>query len=478
MGPTNVNRRDVLKRTAAASLLALPGIGALSSCAAGGGGGTDEKPQKGEKSKKNPLGVKEDAALAVYIFNGGYKDKYAQFVSDMYAKNHPKAKVDQKATEKIATQLQPKIVRGNPAADVINNSGADQMNIGKLVTNKQVADFTEMLDAPSWDNPSVTVRDSLYPAMQSMGAFGTKGCYQLNIAMTVYGNWYSQRMLEETLESQYPKTWDEMLAVCKKAKDKGIHGWSYPGGHPRYMLFSMYAMFAQVGGRETVEAMDYLEPNCWKSDAVKSVFEAFEELVAKKYVLTGFDGPQAHTEMQTAWTKGKCVFVPNGSWVENEAKDTTPAGFGMTVGATPSLSSGDKLPFGTLYSPPGEPFIVPAKAANVQGGLEWMRMMYSKEASINLFKETGGIPALKGAIDGMKLPPGTDSSQKAITAAGDNIVIPFWKEWYGELFTADYDKVMGDFMMGRIGTKEALDIMQKASDRVAKDPDITKIKKA
>ncbi|WP_433545221.1 N-acetylglucosamine/diacetylchitobiose ABC transporter substrate-binding protein [Streptomyces sp. CA-294286] len=475
MGPTHVNRRDVLKRTAAAGLFALPAVGALSSCASGGGG--EKKAEKGTKSDKNPLGVKEDAALSVYIFNGGYKDRYAQFVTDMYGKAYPKAEVDQKATEKIATQLQPKIVRGKPSADVVNNSGADQMNIGKLVTNKQVADFTEMLDAPSWDDPAVKVRDSLYPAMQSMGAFGTDGCYQLNIAMTVYGNWYSQRMLKETLEAEYPKTWDEMLAVCKKAKDKGIHGWSYPGGHPRYMLFSMYAMFAQAGGREVVEAMDYLEPSAWKHDAVKSVFEAFEELVAKKYVLTGFDGPQGHTEMQTAWTKGKCVFVPNGSWVENEAKDTTPKGFGMTVGATPSLSSADKLPFGTLYSPPGEPFIVPAQATNVRGGLEWMRMMYSKEASVNLFKETGGIPALKGAIDGMQLPPGTDSAQKAITAAGDNIVIPFFKEWYGELFTEDYNTVMGRFMTGDMSTTQALDTMQKAADRVAKDPDITKIKK-
>ncbi|MFJ6694686.1 N-acetylglucosamine/diacetylchitobiose ABC transporter substrate-binding protein [Streptomyces sp. NPDC091272] len=476
MGPINVNRRDVLRRTAAAGLLAVPGVGALSSCASGGGSGED-KAEKGTKSAKNPLGVKEDAALAVYIFNGGYKDKYAQFVTDKYQKAYPRSKAVQKKTEKIATQLQPKIVRGNPSADVINNSGADDMNIGKLVANKQVADFTEMLDAPSWDDPKVTVRDSLYPAMQPMGAFGTKGCYQLNIAMTVYGNWYSRRMLEETLESQYPKTWDEMVEVCKKAKAKGVHGWSYPGGHPRYMLFSMYAMFAQAGGRQVVEAMDYLEPNAWKHDAVKSVFEAFEELVAKKYVLTGFDGPQGHTEMQTAWTKGKCVFVPNGSWVENEAKDTTPQGFGMTVGATPSLSKSDALPFGTLYAPPGEPFIVPAKAANVQGGLEWMRMMYSKEASVNLFKETGGIPALKGAIDGLSLPPGTDSAQKAITAAGDNIVIPFFKEWYSELFDEDFNKVMGRFMMGDLSAKQAVDEMQKASDRVAGDPDITKVEK-
>ncbi|MEV0117532.1 N-acetylglucosamine/diacetylchitobiose ABC transporter substrate-binding protein [Streptomyces sp. NPDC050844] len=477
MGSTSFNRRDVMKKAAATSLLAVPAVGALSSCASGGG--EENKAEKGEKSKKNPLGVKADAALGVYIFNGGYGDKYAQFVTDMYQEKYPKSDADQKATTKIATQLQPKIVRGKPTADVVNNSGADQMNIGKLVHNKQVADLGEVLDAPSWDDPNVKVRDTLVPVVETMGQFGGKECYQLNIAVTVYGNWYSKKLLEEGLDSEYPKTWDEMLAVCKKAKGKGIHGWSYPGGHPRYMFFSMYAMFAQRGGRDVIDAMDYLEPGAWKHDAVKDVFEAWEELVSKKYVLTGFDGTEAHTEMQTAWTKGgKCLFVPNGSWVENEAKDTTPKDFQMTVGATPSLDSSDKMPFGTLYAPAGEPFIVPSKAKNVQGGLEWLRMMYSKEAALNLFKEVGSIPAVKGAVDGQKLPSGTASAKAAIEAAGDNVVIPKFYDWYNELFREDFNNMIAKFMLGQIGTKQAMDTMEKASERILKDPDVSKVKKA
>ncbi|GAA2639627.1 N-acetylglucosamine/diacetylchitobiose ABC transporter substrate-binding protein [Streptomyces axinellae] len=475
MGSTSVNRRDVMKRATAAGLFAVPAIGALTSCASSGGG--DEKAEKGKKSKKNPLAVKEDAPLQVYIFKGGYEDKYARFVTDMYEKRYPESKPDQKSTEKISTLVRPRLVKGDPP-DLVNNSGDDNMDIGKLVKNKQVADLTELLDAPSWDDPSVTVRDTLIPGMEDMGRFGTDGCYQLNISATVYGNWYSAKMLEETLEAEYPRTWDEMLALCKKAKAKGIHGWAYPGGHPRYMLFSMYAMFAQAGGRKAIEAMDNLEPNAWTSDAVKSVFEAWEEVVAKKYVLGGFDSQQAHVEMQTAWTKGKAVFVPDGSWVENEAKDTTPKGFRMAVGATPSLDKGDAMPFGTLYSPPGEPFVVPAKAKNVQGGMEWMRMFYSKESTRNFFKEVSAIPAVKGAIDGMDLPPGVESSQRAIKAAGKNIVIAFFREWYPELFEQDFNGAMRTFMTGESSVKETMKAMQKGADRVAKNPDIQKIKKS
>ncbi|MEU7315702.1 N-acetylglucosamine/diacetylchitobiose ABC transporter substrate-binding protein [Streptomyces sp. NPDC007083] len=474
MGTNSVNRRDIVKATAA-GLLAVPALGSLTSCATGGG--EDTKAEKGEKTDKNPLGVKKDAGLQVYVFNGGYDDKYARFVSDMYEKQYTKAEVDQKRTERIATQVQPRIIKGDPP-DVVNNSGAEMMSISKLVQNKQVSDVTELLDAPSWDDPDVKVRDTLVPGVVEMGQFGGEACYQLNIAQTVYGIWYSDTMLRDTLETEYPKTWDDMLALCKKAKKKGLHGWTYPAGHPRYMFFSMYAMFGQAGGREQLDAFDYLEPNAWKTDAVKQVFEAYEELLAKKYVLTGFDGKNAHIEAQTAWTKGKAVFIPDGSWVENEAKDTTPKDFEMRVGATPSLDKGDAMPFGTLYAPPGEPYIIPAKASNRRGGLEWMRMMYSKKAAVNLFREVSSMPVVKGAIDGMKLPPGVESAQQAVKAADDNIVIAFFKEWYADLWRVDFDAVVGKFMNGETSVKEAMSAMQKAADRTAKDPDVTKIKKS
>ncbi|MDF4252857.1 N-acetylglucosamine/diacetylchitobiose ABC transporter substrate-binding protein [Streptomyces sp. WMMB303] len=474
MGTNSVNRRDIVKATAA-GLIAVPALGSLTSCATGGS--EDTKAEKGEKTDKNPLGVKKDAGLQVYVFNGGYDDKYARFVSDMYEKQYTKAEVDQKRTERIATQVQPRIIKGDPP-DVVNNSGAEMMSISKLVQNKQVSDVTELLDAPSWDDPDVKVRDTLVPGVVEMGQFGGEACYQLNIAQTVYGIWYSDTMLRDTLETEYPKTWDDMLALCKKAKKKGLHGWTYPAGHPRYMFFSMYAMFGQAGGREQLDAFDYLEPNAWKTDAVKQVFEAYEELLAKKYVLTGFDGKNAHIEAQTAWTKGKAVFIPDGSWVENEAKDTTPKDFEMRVGATPSLDKGDAMPFGTLYAPPGEPYIIPAKASNRRGGLEWMRMMYSKKAAVNLFREVSSMPVVKGAIDGMKLPPGVESAQQAVKAADDNIVIAFFKEWYADLWRVDFDAVVGKFMNGETSVKEAMSAMQKAADRTAEDPDVTKIKKS
>ena len=79
--PSDLTRRTVLRRAAAAGLLAVPAAGLLSACATGGDSETQDQ-STGTKTADNPLGVKEDAALEVVIFNGGYGDKYATDVHE------------------------------------------------------------------------------------------------------------------------------------------------------------------------------------------------------------------------------------------------------------------------------------------------------------------------------------------------------------------------------------------------------------
>lgn len=118
------NRRTVLRRAAAAGLLATPAAGLLSACATSGGddeGNTDQ--DTGTKSAANPLGVKEDAALEIIIFNGGYGEKYATDVHEkLYQTAFPKAQIKHQATQAVSTVLQPRFAAGDPP-EFVNNSG-------------------------------------------------------------------------------------------------------------------------------------------------------------------------------------------------------------------------------------------------------------------------------------------------------------------------------------------------------------------
>ncbi len=410
-----VGRRDLIKKSAALGAIAVPTMSFLSACASSDSGNT--KVEKGTKSAKNPLGVKADAPLEVYIFDGGFGDKYAVDAEAQYKKQYPKADIKHHKTQKIQTELQPRFNGGTPP-DLIDNSGAEQMDIGVLVGKSQLADLSPLLDAPSVDDPTKKVRDTLRPGVVEMGQFDGDPVWVMYYAYTVYGVWYSQDNLAK-LDVEYPETWDDMLAVCAKAKKKGVAGWTYAGKYPYYVPFSLFPFIGKIGGVEVLNAIDNLEPGAWSNPAVKAAFDAYYELYQKGYILKGTPGLD-HIRSQTAWTKGKALFIPNGSWVENEAAKTTPKDFQMTVAAPSSLDSSDKMPFGTLWARGGEPYIVPKRAKNPAGGMEQLRIMLGKQAtSQNFVKQVSSLTSLNGGTDGLTLPPGLTSAVAALDKAGD-----------------------------------------------------------
>ncbi|MFG3318482.1 N-acetylglucosamine/diacetylchitobiose ABC transporter substrate-binding protein [Streptomyces sp. NPDC048171] len=466
---TGVGRRDLIKRSAALGLISVPTMGFLSACASGGGD-DQEKAKAGEKSAKNPLAVNDSAKMEFVLFDGGFGKEYAEDAVKLYEKAFPKAEVKFSATQKIQSTLQPRFNGGNPP-DLVDNSGAEQMDMGVLVGKKQLADLTPLLDAPSYDDPNKKVRDTLRPGIVEMGQFDGEPVWILYYAYTVYGNWYSQKALD-SLDAEYPKTWDEMLAVCEKAKKKGMAGWTYAGKYPYYIPFSMSPMIAKVGGVEVLDAIDNLEPNAWKHPAVKTVFEAWYELYKKGYILKGTPGLD-HIQSQTAWAKGKALFIPNGSWVENESAKVIPADFDLAVSAPPGIDDSDKMPFGTMWASGGEPFIVPAKAANGAGGMEQLRVMLSEASSKNFTSKVKSLSAYNGGTDGIELTPGLKSGVAALELAGSNVVNPRMQDWYVQL---QKEKIgvgcLGEMMAGRMTPAETIKKIQGFADDAAKDSSI------
>ncbi|WP_431772684.1 N-acetylglucosamine/diacetylchitobiose ABC transporter substrate-binding protein [Streptomyces cucumeris] len=476
MGSTSdVGRRDLVKRSAALGLIAVPSVSVLTACASGGDDDSN-KVDKGKKSAKNPLAVNESAGLDVVIFDGGFGQQYAKDAESEFTKAFPKTegKVKHSATQKIQTTLQPRFNGGTPP-DLIDNSGAEQMDFGTLVGKKQLTDLTPLLDAPSIDDPKKKVRDTLRPGVVEMGQFEGKPVWVLYYAYTVYGVWYSKTNLAK-LDVEYPETWDDMLAVCAKAKKKGIAGWTYPGKYPYYLPFSLYPFIAKIGGADVLTAIDNLEPNAWKHPAVKAAFEAYYELYRKGYILKGTPG-LTHIESQTAWNEGKALFIPNGSWVENEAKKTTPKNFQMTVSAPSSLDSGDKMPFGTLWASGGEPFIVPKSAKNPEGGMELLRIMLGEKSTKNFVQQVSSLTSLNGGTEGLSLPPGLASAQAALEKAGKNVVNPRLQDWYVALQKQQIGVgVLGEMMAGRMNPAEAIKKIQKYADETVKDDAVKKYK--
>ncbi|MFC8094379.1 N-acetylglucosamine/diacetylchitobiose ABC transporter substrate-binding protein [Streptomyces sp. NPDC057301] len=474
-GSASVGRRDLIRRSAALGLISVPTMSFLSACATGGGGGSDEesKAPGGAKSATNPLGVKQGTALEAFIFKGGLGDQYAKDAEADY-KSKYKAEVKHTGTQQVGPKLTPRFAGGNPP-DVIDNSGADHLDMNKLSTQGQLQDLKALLDAPSLDDASKKISDVIHPSTIEKGKHGDTFDV-LYYAFTIYGTWYSQKALDDN-GWQYPKTLDEMVKLCGEIKKKGIAPWTYAGKYPYYVHFNLFAQIAKIGGMEGWIAIDNLEPNAWTSnDAVKQVVEHYEELAAKKYFLAGSQG-LTHIQSQTAWNKGKAVFIPNGSWVENEAAPTTPKDFGMSVGALFDGSAGDKLPNGTLRAEPSEPYIVSAKGKNPAGGMELLRIMLSKKHAQNFATKVKSLTCVVDATEGMTLSPGLASASKAFKDAGDNIISLQLQEWYPSLTDEKIGGLTGQLLSGELKAADWIKKAQEYADAVAKDDSVKKFKR-
>lgn len=464
---SEISRRQLIQRAAALAVLAGPAAGFLSACAGGGGSTT---AQSGAKSATNPLGVATDAPLDVVIFDGGFGQEYAKYDINLYKKAFPSANAAFKATQKISDTLQPRFANGTPP-DVIDDSGDNQIKPGTLVTSNALTDLAPLLDAASYDDPNVKVRDTLLPGVLDVGTYDGK-VYLLNYGYTVYGIWYNAKVFREKNWTP-PKTWDDFKTLAPQIKAAGVAPWVHAGKYPYYMGVPIMDWIGKTGGNQVLIDIDNLKPNAWRVDAVKASLNAVLEMVHNGWVLPGAEG-MTHIESQQAFLDGKAAFIPVGSWLENEMRKTTPAGTEMTLLPMPDLTAKDAQPYGTLRAEAGEPFIVPAKAKNVAGGLEFLRIMLSKDAAKNFAQATSSLSIVKGSADSVTGSTALTSVNKASAAAGTNLLhYRSVTDWYPTLIN-EWEAATGELMAGRFTADQWIDKVQAAADKVAADSSVQK----
>lgn len=469
MSDSDLTRRSVLRRTAAAGLLATPAAGLLSACV----GSKDEGPSEqaeGEITAENPLGVKADAELEVVIFNGGLGTDYATKVHiPSYESKFPKAKVNFSKTEEISTVLTPRFSSGNPP-DMVNNAGSKLMDQGALVANDQVADLTDLLDAPSLDIPGKKVRETLIPGTIEAGTYDGKP-YVINYAYTVFGLWYSGKLFADNGWTA-PTTWADFTALLDKMKAKGLIPYAYAGANASYYQYLVIlTTAAKIGGADILKNIDNLQDGAWKADAVKTAATMWGEIGAK-YMDKSHLGLK-HTEVQLQQNQYKVGFYPSGSWLENEQSKDTPPDFKYQLAALPSATGSDSLKATGVYAAPGEMYFVASKGSNVRGGKEYLRHMLSMAGAKGFTELTKVITVVKGSTEGLDLSSGTQSANDALDAAGTEIFSYRWDQWYKKM-DDECRSATNKLMFQGGAADEFCDRMQTVADAVKADSSIQK----
>jgi N-acetylglucosamine transport system substrate-binding protein len=459
-----LSRRTVLQRAAVAGVVATPAAGLLAACA-GGGTSTTNNDSGGTKSSDNPFGVKDGTTVNVVVFNGGLGDEYAKKDVTIFNAKRGKVTVNLSSTQKIKTEQQPKMA--TTPADLINNSGADNMDTSTLINEGAIVALDDLLDAPTWEG-SGTVRDSLLPGTVNDGTFQGK-FYTMKYAYTVWGMWYSASLFEKN-SWKAPTTYDEFFALAPKIKAAGIAPFVYDGVHGYYPRWHIMAGVWQSAGKQAVVDIDNLKPNAWKADGILPALQAIEKMVKDKLILPGSESLN-HTQSQQAHLDGKAAFIQLGTWYANEMAKTLPPDFKLTLSNYWGVSSADKAK-GAVYAGAGEDWVVPAKAANKEGAKEFLRAMLSVEGAGNFASLTKSLSSRKGSGD--KVTDAALASANTVMKSAPADLISFrFPDFY-----ADYDKesqnLSEELMAGRLDANGFVTKMQAIADKIAADSSIKK----
>jgi N-acetylglucosamine transport system substrate-binding protein len=420
---------------------------------------------------ENPLGVDPTAPLDVVIFKGGYSDEYAINVNDtLYSQLYPEAEITYTGTQRLQEQYQARFVDGNPP-DVMDNSGAGNFNNTTLVNEGQLADLAPLMEAEAYGQPGVAFKDSLIPGTQDTGIYDGKQ-YVLNYVYSINGIWYNQALFDEH-GWEYPTTWEDMLALCQEIKDAGIAPWTYQGQYPQYIRSPFDQMVWKAGGWDAMLKLDNLAEDAWTQDVVKEALAAWKQLYDDGFIMEGTEA-LSHTESQAAWLQGQAAFIPCGTWLANEMKDVTPEDFMMTVQATPSLSANDALPQSAVQAGAGETFIVPANGANVAGGMEWLRLLFSQEAAAFFAENVQSMTVVAGVGEDQDFGSAFNSALEVMNAAGtDTFVGSRYPGWYSDL-DEETRYQFGLLMTGQTSVDDMANTLQDLVNQIREDDSIPK----
>ena len=443
----SISRRRLLGTTAAG--IAATSLGA---CATSGKDVETEEVTLTD-DPENPFGVDPSAPLDVVIFDGGYGDEYAREHQALYRQAFPDARIEHLATQDIAPTQQPRFADSSPT-DVLQNAGAQQLPMDSLVGDGELADLGPLLEAPSYDDPDVPVRDTLRDGTIAPGTYnGT--FYALLYAYSIWGVWYDHNLFTQKGWTP-PTTWEEMLDLCEDIKADGMAPWTYPGVHPQY-LFDMFMMLAgRHSGVEAIKAIDNLEPDAWRHPSVEMAAEEMYKLWEAGYILEGTPGLD-HIQSQTAHNEHQAAFIPNGSWLPNEQRAVAPEGFEYGVMGVPYLE-GSVQP-GLISAGGNDPFVVPEKAANKAGAFEYLRIMLSEKGA-QVFADVVSSPT---TVRGVSVDSLAVQMTDELVADPENIFQPQLQAWYSKMEEA-VKPGLADIMSGEMKPDEFIDEMQATAD--------------
>ncbi|ANS73269.1 ABC transporter substrate-binding protein [Paenibacillus yonginensis] len=369
----------------------------LAGCGSNGGSANNASGNAGASSASSNTSGFADPELNIAVFQGGYGREYWDTIADDFMKAYPGTKINITASPKIAELVRPKIVAGNPP-DLMYIAGSDNTPIlDGLIKDHALEDLTDVFDGQD-ESGSGALKDKILPGVlesRAMSPYGDGKVYLAPFNFGVMGLWYNKSLFDSK-GIQVPKTWDELFALNDAAKENGRALFTYQGLYPGYLEEMIVPSIYNVGGQDALNQFFDYDPAFWTSDSFKQVWGIIEKIATTDNGLMKGTVALNHTQAQTAFLQGKAMFIPNGTWFEDEMKDAPrEVGFQFGFLGVPTFKVGD--PVSALTSV--EQVVIPAKAKNIELAKAFLRYLYTDESVKLNAEKSKAVLAIKGAPD-------------------------------------------------------------------------------
>lgn len=308
----------------------------------------------------------------------------------------------------MVTQLIPEFERVNPNIHVVVQQIPWTAAHEKMLTAFAGGSLPDVFQLGNTWLPEFTVLNSLEPLELFVKTSTTvqlsdyfDGVLKTNILDSMlYGIpwyvdtriiYYRKDLLREAGFKEAPKTWDEVLNVCKEmqklAKEKGII--RYPFFLPTNEWVPAIALGMQSGGK-------FLKNNMTRGNfsgpQFKRAFQMLATFYSNQYSPSGM---QLITNMYNSFSDGLITMYITGPWnigefsrrVSPELQDEW-----MTA-PLPSMDSsypGNSLPLGTSL-------VISRTSKHKEAAWKFIEFLSSREQSISFYRITGNLPPRKSA---------------------------------------------------------------------------------
>jgi N-acetylglucosamine transport system substrate-binding protein len=192
---------------------------------------------------------------------------------------------------------------------------------------------------------------------------------------------YNTTLLKEN-SWQVPITWDEFFSLGELAKAKDIALFTYQGIYPGYLESLLIPAIASSAGTEALGKITSFESDAFSSPEIQAVLENIKKIADEGYLLPNTLSLD-HIQSQTQQMMNKALFIPNGTWVEQEMRDAPRTeGYEFGLATAPIMSANDQR----YIMVSADLLFIPKSAKNPEAAKELIRLLYTDD-SVKLYAE-------------------------------------------------------------------------------------------